>query len=105
MSYEILQNDTTVKNIDLSKKNYYSAVFNKDDRARLKKAESYHTSARKSMVEYYKNMAEIDKLYTIAEATGSSKSREKALSKARNLNSNRLKPGSNRLTNLKKGMK
>ncbi len=102
-SQGIMQTDTLLRTIDLNKKSYYQDIFNKNERNELKKADKYIESAKKSMVDYYKNMAEIDKFYTIAEATGSSKSREKALSKARNLEQKSLKSGFKSLEEYKKG--
>ena len=87
---------------DLSKKNYYEQIFTKDERKELKKAEKYLASAKKYMANYLADQMEIEKLYTIAEATSSPKSREKSLKKARKLESGALKDGFKSLDNYKK---
>jgi len=87
---------------DLSKKSYYEQIFTQDERKELKKAEKYLSSAKKYMDSYQSDQKEIEKLYTIAEATSSAKSREKALKKARKLESGALKDGFKALDYYKK---
>jgi cell division protein FtsN len=101
-SYGQQLNDTTVQSIDLSSKNYYEQIFTKDERKQLKKANSYLESAKKSMLKYFENSREIEKLYTIAEATSSPKSREKSLLKARKLEQKSFKKGLDGLEYYKK---
>jgi cell division protein FtsN len=98
-----VKSDTTFQDIDLSKKKYYEELFTKDERKQLNKAESYLESAKKDMAQYNAYRLEIEKFYTIAEATSSSKSRSKAFSKARKLEPKALKKGMKSLDSYKKG--
>lgn len=90
------------KYTDISKKRYYEEIFNKSERKQLKKAQKYLASAKKYMNQYDASQREIEKLYTIAEATSSAKSREKALKKARKIESKSLKKGFKALSYYKK---
>jgi hypothetical protein len=87
---------------DLSKKNYYEQIFTKDERKELKKAEKYYASAKKYMDSYLSDQKEIEKLYTIAEATSNEKSRGKSLKKARKLEDGAFKDGFKALDYYKK---
>ena len=63
----------------------YNVCYTKllrSERKELKKAGKYLTSAKKYIDKYDADQREIEKLYTIAEATSSPKSREKSLKKA-----------------------
>ncbi len=88
---------------DLSKKKYYEDIFNKAERKHLKKAEKYLLAAEKYMDQYDADQRKIEKLYTIAEATSSQKSREKSLKKARKLEIKALKKGMKAIRYYKKG--
>jgi len=78
---------------DLSKKKYYEDIFNKSERKQLKKAGKYLAAAKKYLGQYDSDKRQIERLYTIAEATSSAKSREKSLKKARKLETKALKKG------------
>ncbi|MDF1548851.1 MAG: SPOR domain-containing protein [Bacteroidales bacterium] len=87
---------------DLTEKTYYEEIFNKDERKELKKSYKYLQAANKYMTKYDADQQEIEKLYTIAEATSSAKSREKSLKNARKLEIKSLKNGYKALDYFKK---
>jgi hypothetical protein len=97
------QSDSDIKGIDLSKKRYYEQIFTKDERKQLKKADTYLESAKKEMLSYNSDRAEIEKQYAIADASGNVKSRDKAMKKARKLEQKSIKTGNNALDLYKKG--
>jgi len=74
-------------------KAYYQTIFTKDERKQLLKADKYLKAAKKYMLKYNSYQNEIDKLYTIAGATSSPKSKSKALKKAKKLEKKALKNG------------
>ncbi|OQY05559.1 MAG: hypothetical protein B6I20_00965 [Bacteroidetes bacterium 4572_117] len=89
-----LFNQIMLKSFTLNKKSYYTTIFTKDERKQLRKADKYLASAKKYLAQYNSYQADIDKQYKIAEATGNSKSMNKALKKAEKLKSKALKKGS-----------
>ncbi|GEM_PF-3785245 len=78
---------------DLKNKPYYDKIFTKDEIKELKKADKFIVSAKKYSESYQKDQLEIEKLFTIAEASSSAKSRDKSLKKARKLEEGSLKDG------------
>ena len=88
-----IDNSVSFSNDDLSKKTYYENIFNKSERKQLKKATKYQVAAKKYLNGYDQYQSQIERLYTIAEATSSAKSREKSLKKARKLETKALKKG------------
>ena len=87
-----------IKPIDLKKKSYYKTIFTKDEQKQLSKADKYIVSAAKYMRQYNSYQKDIEKQYTIAEATSSGKSMSKALKKAKKLEGKALKKGNKALT-------
>ncbi len=86
----------------LKEKKYYEKVFTKDEQKQLSKADKYLVSAKKYMIQYNSYQSEIEKQYTIAEATSSGKSMSKALKKAKKLEGKALKKGNKALSDYDK---
>jgi len=78
-------------------KAYYQNIFTKNERKQLSKADDYLKKATKYIQKYDSYQSEIDKLYTIAGATSSPKSKKKALKKATKLKKKALKYGNKAL--------
>ena len=91
-----------VHTFNLKGKNYYEKIFTKDERKQLSKADKYLVSAKTYMGQYNSYQSEIEKQYTIAEATSSGKSMSKALKKAKKLEGKALKKGNKALSNYNK---
>ncbi len=101
--FRINDNSVSFSIEDLSKKKYYEEIFNKAERKQLKKADKYQKAAKKYLGQYDNYQRQIERLYTIAEATSSQKSRAKSLKKARKLELKALKKGMKALGYYKKG--
>ncbi|RLD78897.1 MAG: hypothetical protein DRJ10_09635, partial [Bacteroidetes bacterium] len=86
-----------IQSFDLTKKSYYERIFTKDERKQLSKADKYLISAKKYMRQYNSYQSDIEKQYTIAEATSNGKSMSKALKKAKKLEGKALKKGNKAL--------
>ncbi len=98
-SYEFgLFSSLRIQPFNLKKKSYYERIFTKDERSQLSKADKYLVSAKKYMAQYNSYQSDIEKQYTIAEATSSGKSMSKALKKAKKLEGKALKKGNKALT-------
>lgn len=93
-----LFNNFQIHFFNLKKKSYYERIFTKDERKQLSKADKYLASAKKYMARYNSYQSDIERQYTIAEATSSGKSMSKALKKAKKLESKALKKGDKALS-------
>jgi len=79
--------------LNFSDKAYYESIFKKDERKQLSKSDKYLKKAKKYIQKYESYQSEIDRLYKIAGATSSAKSKKKALKKAKKLENKALKNG------------
>jgi len=87
-----------IRSFNLKKKSYYERIFTKDERKQLNKADNYLAKAKKYMAQYNSYQSDIERQYTIAEATSSGKSMSKALKKAKKLEGKALKKGNRALS-------
>ncbi|MEN8119550.1 MAG: SPOR domain-containing protein [Bacteroidota bacterium] len=98
-SYKIrLFNNFQSHSFNFEKKGYYEKIFTKDEQKQLSKADKHLISAKKYMAQYNSYQSEIEKQYTIAEATSSGKSMSKALKKAKKIETKALKKGNKALS-------